>query len=86
MVGDDSLCGTVPPLCTSFDDGWGEPAKVIEMFRDDRLDNIRVQASVFMHGHVAEADHPLESAGQLGREKLSLLQQCERVPAFLWKA
>lgn len=82
----EAMGGHCPCLRAGLHDRRGESAKVVELFRDDRMDDIEVEAGVFMHGHVAEADHSLELAGQLGREKFRLLHQGKRVPAFLWKS
>lgn len=38
------------------------------MFGDDRVDDVEIEAGVFAHGHIAEADHPLHARCEVGWE------------------
>lgn len=46
-------------LSASFHDGRGELAKVLQLFGDDRMDDIEIEGGIFMDGHVSKADHSL---------------------------
>ena len=64
-------------------DRRGEGAEVVQLFGDDGMDHIQVQAGVFMHGHIAEANHPLHAGRQLGWQNPGSLQEGERITAVL---
>ncbi len=50
------------------------------------MDYIQIQAGVFMHGHVAEADHVLHAGGQIGWDNARCLQKSKCVTRVLWNA
>lgn len=54
------------PLRAGFDDGRGELMEVIEVFDDDRVHDVEIQAGVFVNGDITEADHALHACGQIG--------------------
>ena len=43
-----------------------EAAEIAETLRDDRADDVEIEARVVVHRDVAEAHHALEARGQLG--------------------
>ena len=51
-----------------FDSRRGEGAEVVQVFGDDRVDDVEVQAGVFMHGHIAKPDHPMQARREVGWE------------------
>ena len=51
-------------LRAGFDDGRGELAKVIQVFGDDRVHDVEIQAGIFVDGDIAEADHVLYAGGK----------------------
>lgn len=40
--------------------------EVIEVFDDDRVHDVEIQAGVFVNGDITEADHALHACGQIG--------------------
>lgn len=46
-------------LGARFDNRRRERTEIVQLFGDDGVDDIKVEAGVFVNGHVVEADHPL---------------------------
>ena len=46
-------------LGASLYDSRRECAEIVQLFGDDGMDDIEIEAGVFVHGHIAEADHSL---------------------------
>lgn len=66
-------CSPVATLGACLHDRRGEGPEVVQLLGDDRMHDIQVQAGVFMHSHVAKADHSLHAAGQIGRQDTACL-------------
>jgi hypothetical protein len=45
----------------TFYDDRRECLKVVHLFGDDGTDNYKTEAGVFVHGHVAETNYPLQA-------------------------
>lgn len=45
--------------------GRGKCPEIVQLFGNDGLDYIEIQTGVFVHGYVAEADHPLHAGCQI---------------------
>ena len=56
------------------------------MFSDDCEDDVEIEAGVFVHGHVAEADHVLHAGGYVGGKNPCGLEQRKGVATFLRQA
>ena len=61
----------------------GKRAEVVQLFGDDGLDHVQVQAGIFMHSDVAEADHALHASCEVGRKNSRRLQESECIAAVL---
>jgi hypothetical protein len=80
------LTSSIAELGKCFDDGRGERSEIAQLFGDNGVDHIQIQASVFVHGHVAEADHVLHSGCQIGWYDARCLQRGKSVTTVLWHA
>jgi hypothetical protein len=70
----------IAELGKRFDDRRGERSKILQLFGDHGVDHIQIQASVFVHGNVAEPDHMLHSGCQIGRSGTSCSAPCWTEP------
>ena len=76
----------IAELGERFDDCRGERSEILQLFGDNGVDHIQIQAGVFMHGNVAEPDHVLHSGCQIGWYDARCLQKDKRVTTVLWHA
>jgi arabinogalactan endo-1,4-beta-galactosidase len=60
------LISAIACLGKRFDDCRGERSEILQLFGNDGVDYIQVQAGVFVYGHIAKADHVLHSGCQIG--------------------
>lgn len=58
----------------------GECAEVVQLLGDNGLDDVQIQAVVFVHGNVAEANYPLYSGSRISHRPLGSLQFSLRYP------
>ncbi len=76
----------IAELGKRFDDCRGERSEILQLFGNDGVDHIQIQAGVFVHGYVAEADHVLHSGCQIGWYDARCLQKGKGVTTVLWHA
>jgi hypothetical protein len=62
-------------LSTRFHDRRRECAEVAQLFGDDGLDHVQIQAGVFVHRHIAGADYSLHALSEASRKNASGLRQ-----------
>jgi hypothetical protein len=59
-----------------------ERQDVVEILKDDILDNLHIEIAVLMNSQVAKADHLLQPVAQPGINDLLANQYRERIPAL----
>lgn len=71
-------------LRARLNDGRRKRTEVVQLFSDDGLDDIQIQAGVLVNSHIAEANHPLHAGGEVGWKYFCRFQEGECVTTILW--